>query len=551
LVLQPTIDLVPLPAIIIEYMRIKSGVVVLMLAVLLPAARSWPVGVQNIAGYTTNDQQVFGPALLRICNDSLSGIHVVWKDANSNPLYNYLPLGTEAWRWSNGTPVFGMHVSLGNMDWNPVDRVPYISGFFFDGHLWRATCAFDASAGSGSFRWFTLDWDQDVKWNLGSISYDGGRQFIELRGDSLGSHRTFGGNCLGRAGFFPSHNLAASKTNGNLAVFWTRTWGYSDSRFRPTPHSLLPTPYSSGDLYLRQSTNNGNYWRDTIVPSRSIPDSWRNTYLGAYGVYDHTGALHLVANTYDGTNRNASAIWHYCALNSPAWSLVHRFATSSSAGVITDEALICGRPSIGERVATGELFTIWEEFDTTNAEPETGIWRADIWSARSTDRGLTWGPAFRLTEPDNTSKRYPCIAPLVDSSLHVMYLIDSISGFSADGQGRATNNPVACLSVPASLIPSAIAEQPPTAYRLPPTAYLSVSPLVTKAGRPIHISATLPSELSARLVISDALGRIIMQRKCRGSFCTTWSQREPTGGVYFIRVETSDQVLNRKVVLTR
>lgn len=511
---------------------ILKSCLLLSLAVLLPVVRSWSAGTQSIAGYTTNDQQVFGPALLRISNDSLSGIHIVWADANSDPLYNFLPLGAEAWRWPDGTPVFDMQVSLGNMDWNPVDHVPYISGFFFDGFHWRATCAFDSSAGAADFRSFTLDTqdcDQSVKWNLGSISYDAGRQFIELRGESLGSHRTFGGNCLGRAGSFPGHNLAASKTNGNLAIFWTRTWGGID-----------------GDLYLRHSTNDGFYWYDTIVPSRAIPDSWRNTYLGAYGVYDHTGALHLVANTYDGTNRNASAIWHYCALNSPAWSLVHRFATSSSSGTITDEALASGRPSIGERVATGELFAVWEEFDTTNAEPETGVWRADIWAAKSTDRGLTWGPAFRLTEPDNTSKRYPCIAPLVDSSLHVTYLIDSISGFSARGQGRATNNPVAYLRVPASLIPSAIAEQPSR----PELSGLSVSPLVARADHPIYISATLPPEMPARLAVSDALGRVVLARRFRGSFHMTWSEGDAPAGVYFVRVETEDRASDRKLVLT-
>jgi hypothetical protein len=492
------------------------------------------LGTQSVAGYTTNDQQVFGPALLRIWNDTASGIHLVWKDANSSPFYNFLPRESESWRWPHGGPVFAGHVSLGNMDWNPVERVPYVSGFFFDGHLWRATCAFDASAGAGLFQPFALDWYQDVKWNLGSISYDGGRQFIDLRGDSVGIHRTFGGPCMGRAGFFPSHNLAASKINGNLAIFWTRTWGDNN-----------------GDLYLRQSTNNGNYWRDTMVPSRSIPDSWRNAYLGAYGVYDHTGALHLAANTYDGGNRNASAIWHYCALNSPAWSLVHRFATSSASGDITDEALVSGRPSIGERVATGELFAVWEEFDTTNTEPVTGLWRADIWAAKSTDRGLTWGPAVRLTEPDNTSKRYPCIAPTVDGNLHVTYLIDSVSGFSAQGEGRITTNPVAYLKVPASLIPTAIAEQPPITCRLPPTAYLLVSPLVTRAGHPIHISAALPPERSARLEISDVLGQVVLARMFRGSFHTAWSECNTPTGVYFIRVETSDRVLNRKVVLTR
>ena len=138
--------------------------------------------------------------------------------------------------------------------------------------------------------------------------FDGGRQFAELPRREPGQPSPFGGVCLGKVGWFPSHNLSASKTNGMLAIFWTRNDGAND-----------------GDLYLRQSTNNGNYWRDTTVPSRSIPDSWRDTYLGASGVHDHNGNLHIMANTYDGSDRNAAAIWHYCPTNLPPWSMVTRF----------------------------------------------------------------------------------------------------------------------------------------------------------------------------------------------------------------------------------
>jgi len=505
-----------------------------LLKALLLFSSSSALGTQSIAGYTFNDQQVFGPALLRICNDTLSGIHLVWKDANSEPLYNFLPRGAESWRWTGGTRVFSRHVSLGNMDWSPVEVVPYISGFFLADRRHQAICALDRGTGLGDFLSFTLDWDQDVKWNLGSISYDGGRQFAELRGDSLGSHRTFIGLCLGKVGPFPSHNLSASKTNGMLAIFWTRNDGVND-----------------GDLYLRRSTNNGYSWRDTTVPSRLIPDSSRNTYLGASGIHDQLGNLHIAANTYDGSNRYAAAIWHYSPADTPPWSLVRRVRADSTAGAITDEALVCGRPTIAERPATGELFMVWEEFDPGNLEPATGFLRADIWAAKSIDQGRTWDEPIRITEPDRTSKRYPCVAALADSSLHVMFLIDSVSGFAAEGQGPTTNNPVAYLRVPASLIPSAVTE--PSAHGTIPLFGLSVTPSLSRASQPILIRASLPAALPSCLTISDITGRTVAQWRLRGSGRVLWHGTDSQGGsaspgVYLCRLTARGVSLTRRLI---
>jgi hypothetical protein len=504
-------------------MNVRRSAILLACGLLAgPAA-----GEISIAGWTTNDQQVYGPALLRICNDTVYGIHIVWKNEESSPRYNFLPRGAGTWRWPGGTAVIPVRVSLGNMDLNPVDHVPYISAFFLDNHRYRATCVFDLGPGLGDFRWFTLDWRTDVKWNLGSISYDGGRQFAELRDESLGGHRTFAGGCLGRVGWFPSHNLCASKVNGMLAVFWTRNDGVND-----------------GDLYLRQSTNNGYYWRDTTVPSRSIPDSWRDTYLGAAGVHDHLGNLHILANTYDGNNREAAAIWHYSPANSPPWSLVTRFQPGALSGRVATEALVCGRPSICERAATGELAAVWEQFDPLNVEPATGFLRADIWSAKSTDQGRTWGLPLRLTEPDQTSKRYPSVAALADSNLHLTFLIDSVAGAWAKGQGRATGNPVAYLRVPVEQLPVAVAEPEPLPAATPPE--LSVQPAILRPGEPALISSQLPATVPFRLVISDAAGRTLAVRTGRGPVRLAWCGK---AGVYFCRLSVSSGVLTRKLVV--
>jgi len=504
-------------------MRVWRSAILLACSFLTGAA----AGMLSVAGWTTNDQQVYGPALLRVCNDTLSGIHIVWKDGDSGPRYNFLPLGSASWRWPEGTRVFPQRVSLGNMDWNPVERVPYISAFFLDNHRYRATCAFDLGPGQGDFRGFTLDWREDVKWNIGSISFDGGRQFAELRAESLGSHRTFGGPTLGKVGWFPSHNLSASKTNGMLAIFWTRNDGTNN-----------------GDLYLRQSTNNGYYWRDTTVPSRSIPDSWRDTYLGASGVHDHLGNLHIAANTYDGSDRKQAAIWHYCPANSPPWSLVTRFQPDTLFGHVADEALVCGRPTVSERAATGELVAVWEQFDPLNVEPATGFLRADIWAAKSTDQGRTWGALLRLTEPDHTSKRYPCAAALADSNLHLVFLIDSLAGASAKEQGRPTNNPVAYLRVSVAQIPAAVTE--PASLPAPGALELEVRPAIQSPGEPVLVRAQLPAATPFRLLISDAAGRTLVDHHGRGPVRIVWRGRT---GVYFCRLSVPQGILTRKLVV--
>jgi hypothetical protein len=415
-----------------------TGFLLIMTLALLGQARA--SGVLSIAGYTTVDQQVFGPSLKRIAYDPESGTHILWKDVSQIGAYNFYDRVTGAWHWSNGTPVFDRRVGLGNMAINPLDNLPTISGSFLDGGVHHAIYAYDSAVGRGKFTSEENPAPYELEWNLNAFSNTGHHQFAALRHDTIVHHRSGYPTNLGKIGQFPSHNIAGSRANARLAIFWTRN---------EAPNA--------GDLYLRRSTNGGSGWRDTIVPSRAIPAAFRNTFLGANGEFDSRGELHIVGNTYNGSNSYSSDLWHYCEADTPNWSLIHHYAAPQS-GSLPDLALIAGRPSIGEDSVTGDLFVVWEQFDPTNVEPTTGILRSDIWAARSQDHGITWGLPVRLTEPDMTSKCYPNLAVIVDDNLHIAFPIDSIAGNSAEGQGRVTNNPVVYLRYPSSLIPGAVTE---------------------------------------------------------------------------------------------
>jgi hypothetical protein len=527
------------------------------LALLVLAGTSAGIGELRIAGFTPNDQQVYGPSLVRIINDAPAGVHVVWKDALANAAYNFFDLGANSWRWPDGTGVFDRRASLGNIALSPARRELNVSGSFLEDGVYHAICAYDTLPGSGDFSTEENTTSYEYEWTLLALTANGWRHFAALRHDSAVFTRGGSSTYLGRVGYFPSHNIAASRTTSYLSVFWTKN-----------------EDPNTGALYLRRSTNNGYGWRDTAVPTRSLPDPAHNTFLGASGEYDDANRLHIVCNTYDGSNRNASALWHFGENDTPNWSRIHSCSAGQPAGALPAQALIAGRPSIGEEPASGDLFVVWEQFDPANVEPATGVLRSDIWAARSEDQGRTWAQAIRLTDPDNTSKRYPNLARAVDENLHITYLIDSIAGFSAQGQGRATQNPIAYLRVPAALIPTAIAE--PAASNEARTTSIELQLAPNPAAGPVTIECSFGRwELAptmpyapAILHIANAAGRLIrtfpLPEGEKGTRCgivspfpsrqsLVWDGTDSSGrlvkrGIYFCRLQSVGTAVVRKLV---
>jgi hypothetical protein len=185
---------------------------------------------------------------------------------------------------------------------------------------------------------------------------------------------------------------------------------------------------------------------------------------------------------------------------------------------VGDAALAACRPSIGIDRRRREYYTVWEQFDPDNVDPVTGLARASVWAARSTDRGLHWGPALRLTPPGDRSLRFPYLAEDVADTLLVICFADSVAGFSEQGQGPASTNPVLCLRVAANSLPVAVAENPTApAQPVPGPTIRQVDDFRSLGSSPVY----------------DALGRKL-------------STARPSSGVYFVR---SGTLVRRVLVL--
>jgi hypothetical protein len=407
----------------------------LVLALGLAAYAPAQVQVDTI-GHTTRDRQVYGPALRYIVNDTLSGVHAVWKDELGEIRYNYRPRrGT--WRWPDGTLVNQYPRNLGSLDVDISNGRAMISCDYVAQGRPAISYFKDDAAGQGEFREANVG--SGLRECLVGTTTHGWYKFAATRNDTFYYRSLLGGYAVGHLGPFPAGNLAVSKQVGRYGYIWART-----------------DPPDQGKLYLKQTPNNGANWYATSCLSDSVPSPLSRSLLGACATYDSI-QVHLVADLYDGTNAGRSQIWHYCPYVSPVWSLVHEYACPESAR-LGDLALAACRPSIGMDRRRRRLYVVWEQFDPANIDPVTGLARADIWAAGSGDLGVTWGAATRLTPPGPASVRFPFLAEVVNDTLHVICFADSIAGFWEQGQGRQTRNAVLYVRVPGDLLPPAVSE---------------------------------------------------------------------------------------------
>jgi hypothetical protein len=496
------------------------------------------VGLVETAGYTTRDRQVYGPALLRIYNDTLYGIHIVWKDEPSRAIYNFKSYTTGSFKWQNGTNIFSERVTLGNLDVNPRNHCVQVVGNFFN-NRYVPVFAEDSMPGQGNFK--EAIQTAGYKWNVLATTVYGFARFFCQREDTLYYRSLWDGRRIGYFGTFPTHNITAAHDTNKLAAVWTAT-----------------IPPFEGVMFLRHTRNGGDYWFDTLAISRAIPSEFQNTFLGGYCLYDSQRKIHIVANTYNGSNLYQVELWHCLKDSPPVWSRICSVGTNHPQPIGYD-ALYAGRPSIGINPRTGDLFVGWEQFDSLNIEPMTGLARAEIWASHSTDNGRTWGEPICLTIPDNTSKRFPCLAPVVNDTLHIAYLADSIAGFWEMNQGQQTTNSIIYHRVPADLIPVGLSESSENLSKLNIVEILNVSPNPFSEQVSIKLSNLRKQKLAIN--IYDATGKLIRSFSITphpASFNSiiTWDgfdnkRNRAKPGIYFGEFKTSSEKIIRKFILIR
>ncbi|MEO0108604.1 MAG: T9SS type A sorting domain-containing protein, partial [candidate division WOR-3 bacterium] len=240
--------------------------------------------------------------------------------------------------------------------------------------------------------------------------------------------------------------------------------------------------------------------------------------------------------------------WHWTEAN--GWSFIHRGTcdTANLMGSVGYNAVYATRPTLAESPARNELVCVWEQFDSMNIEPATGLMRADIYAALSLDGGVHWNQAVRITDPDQTSKRFPCVAAAFDDdTVLVIYEIDQVAGFALYSQGPVTQNPVIVQRVWKGDL-SGTAETP-VAF---PTRYdINATPNPFRTGT--RISYALPKSGNVRLGVYDAAGKLVARLadgvQSAGTHYADWTPTGAQPGVYFYTLVAGNTKLTKKLTL--
>jgi hypothetical protein len=431
----------------------KSAIVLLFCCAVVLAAGPLPVGVIDTVGGTTYDDQNSGPALQWVINDPAYGIHVTWMYANSatpwsdrTMQYNFYDKTTSAWNWRDPDfMVSGVNsqfrkTGFGTMETDAVGGSARIVAHYAAGMPdFTPVVVADLAPGAGIFNeWLGAPNLTGYFLPVMAIPPDGSTSLLLIR-------------------FAASDNLyyARSTTWGSwdAPVSWNVTSGFGHNIVASRASNKLLATWMSGSgpeltLSYRFSSDGGANWEATQAltpPSVFGGDSGTVCYTGATAMFDKDDNWQLVTTLVplvaDSALQNPAQLWLYNSSTSE-WHFIHGAGAVNLSGEIGGNAAYCGRPSLGQNPASGTFYCAWEQFDSTNFEPTTGLLRADIFVASSPD-GAVWSAPVRLTEMDATSKRFPFLARNCSGdSLVVGFEQDSIAGFNTNGTGVISRNPI-------------------------------------------------------------------------------------------------------------
>jgi hypothetical protein len=541
----------------------------------------------DTVGGTTYDQQSSGPQPRIEYFDTGEagygkGIHVVWAysgmEGDSNPdlnvRYNFydMSLSPPAWVFNSGpdsdfmhwgASVFGDRSLLGNLDVNPNTHCAYFSATTDSGPAVARNSSpgrdsFQPSGGPPSYLLPLISLGHTGKTHAAMSGGPGGTDLYYSVVDTWpkwSSPNHIPPPMPDPA--FPTYAIASSPKNGNLCITWL-DW------------SCLPHR-----AYYRKSTDDGVTWlppEELPLPPAFTPGS--DTAVAGIDLIpwydpddDEDDALHIVATVApvigESLYVSPAEIWHWSETSD--WSQIARAGGDPAhlAGSLGEDAIYADRPTVGLDQYTHGMICAWEQFDSTNVEPLTGQLRADIWMAQGDSTGVNWSSPVRVTSPDHTSKRFPCVSNWVSrDTCPVLYEIDQVAGFAVRGHGPWTENPIVVQWVPLSEV------SPLTADRRPLTANsqggaqnaLSAERIVVNLRvqpNPCHGYATLSYELrcaaDVRLRVFDASGRVVAEQAAgnqeAGEHCWRWKAATARPGVYFCNLEVNGHVLQEKLLV--
>ncbi len=425
------------------------------------------LGRIDTIGGTTYDFQVLGPEPAWVYYDSGYGIHVAWMYSTDgtpfpdrNLRYNFHDDVVGTWNWidpdymQSGINIFPERTGFGSFDVDPVTHCAYLVAHA--GSPIHPVMARDAEPGSGVFDYCAGDSGQ---WPRLAIGHAGKPHVAMFQNGLYYSAVDPWGTWLtpyhippplpDPSG--PAYAIAASKSRPEVCIAWIAV--DSEPRY----------------VYSRRSSDDGVTWLppDTLsIPPAFHPGSDTSASVSIDGLFpwydpddEENDDLGMVAAVYPVVQGQGQIVpvelWSW--KRTAGWIRIARAEcdTAHMAGGVGTNSLFASRPTIGRCAATHQLVCVWEQFDSLNVEPRTGLLRADIWAARGDSLGSNWGKPVRLTAPDTTSKRFPSVAGWTDGDTFVVsYEIDLCAGFATNMEGPATYNPIAVQRVDIESLPA-------------------------------------------------------------------------------------------------
>ncbi len=524
----------------------KSAVLffgVLVCVVALASAQGYIGRVDTIGG-TTYDWWSNSGAVRLLVNSPQFGIHAAWMYSTATSgttfddrkvRYNFYDYSTRQWNWIDpdhmwdGQNVFAERTGYGVIDADSAGRVSVVastaSGLVLARDEIPGEGLFDYSDGPAGYHWPAMAIGDDGTYHIAMSS---GSELSYTRVDTSGnwdSVRTLASIT------FPAYAIAAGKT-APICAAWVDT----------------------GHVFYVLSENRGDTWSSKTEldppPAFGGDTVTRFSPYGLFAFFDSQGRFHLTAAVYpevhDTAYSNPAEIWHWCPANQPRWTEIHRAGCDPEHQLadVGYNALYADRPSMGEG-HDGRLYVAWEQFDSSNVEPQTNLLRSGIWVANSPDNGGSWTPGLLVTERNTSSHRFPCVIDRMvsggpsEDTICVLYLMDSIAGFyvspTGSPEGPATHNPVICQFIPSPLVGA--------------TETPNVEVRATNAADIVRNVLFLPVSLfTLHSSLFDMTGRQVMALRPGPNDVSGLSP-----GVYFVReVQAQAQAQAvRKVVLTR
>ncbi|MEO0080987.1 MAG: hypothetical protein ABIL25_01685 [candidate division WOR-3 bacterium] len=500
------------------------------------------VGRVDTVGGTTYDWQMGGPAYRWLVDAPGYGIPVCWirsRDTLSafpdrNTGYNYYDYATRRWLgndtldfMNSGTDAFATRAGFGTLDVDPRSWQAVISAHtgiplrpVLGREVGHGSFVFEYAGGSPKLEGFSrpVTVVDTAGWIQAALFDDTGGKVYHVRSriwEQWDSARAIAAPEPDPG--FPCHHIAASRVNHRVAL----TWVYTES---------VPSPG-----YYRETTDGGCTWpepQELGWPPAFSGETLPSYHLsGLFPFYDREGRFHIVCAVMPCIRGQCfvapTELWHWDRENLPQWTRIARAQADplNLSAPVGFNALLACRPSMGED-RNGGLHVCWEQFDTANVEPgPPARLRADIWWCRDNlDRGASWQQPVRLTEPNTTSKRFPCVIDRMnEDTLRVLYLVDIVAGFFVYGEGPVTRNPLVVQHVP--ITAGAVAEERYAQYAVRNTP----GPTIVRG------SLFLPSALlSTRYSLLTPDGRKVMELQPGKN-----DLRNLAPGVYFVREEGS------------